>query len=539
MSGDDAKGKGERKALEEAERKANEEADRNKAEKQLISAEERRADAELRRDSAENQRELCEHQRTTAEAMRADVETKRAKAEEAREANAQRIRAEAQDAATKALNAAAEAHSAANAIHSSVLESPKIQGAPDTPYEQKDRPRWENLPEDPEAEKASIIAFHDALKKAGWQYSLRDIVRFHTSVRCEPLTILGGAPGSGKSSLARMYASYFGFGETKRFLAVDVQPSWHDRMDFLGFVKTHGDKPEFVDAETGVADFLRKAAEDSVAKDKDPKGLWLACLEEINLARPEHYFSDFLQRVSLDDSERGENPIVFRGLSGDEVKKGTFKLVPSVRFVGTCNFDETTQNFSARFLDRCHYIELQSVSLQDMFFPADRKDVVFPQLNWKWRPFSSTQRKRTESRKIDISSLLKREEEQKGKREESAKKVTIVLDTVLKNLGIFPSPRVVDGIVRYVEARLDTVNEEFEEERSAKRPDTSKDLFSRALDEAFLQRMLPKLFIVQSGFPNADSDDLRKDLKNALSPGKNNIKLHLCNWFLEKPFFAR
>lgn len=505
------------------------------AEENWNSAEKQRASEEKRREEAESKCKSAENRRTEAEEARAKAENIRIKAEETRMAEFKRIYTEAQDATTKALSAAEEAHSVANAIHGSVSERPKQQGTLETPSgREKDPPRWKNLPEDPESEKNSIIEFHEALGKAGWQFTLRDIVRFHTSVRCEPLTILGGAPGSGKSSLARMYASYFGFGETERFLTVDVQPSWHDRMDFLGFVKTHGDKPVFVDAETGVAQFLRDA-------DASPKGLWLACLEEINLARPEHYFSDFLQRISLDDFTRAKTPIEFKGLSGEEADKGSFTLVPSVRFVGTCNFDETTQNFSARFLDRCNYIEFQPPSILSAFFPSNGKSPKLLEFDsdnksiWTWHPQETLSRERmdTEQNKNNVMTLIKNCEES------------------LKTLGVLPSPRVVSSMIRYIEARIDSVEDELadehdcantEQDSNAKKGQTGDDnkgatpelttVFQRAFDEAFAQRILSKLSTSRGCYPSTGTKTTLEELRGNLK--HNNVPLSLCSKMIEQ-----
>lgn len=430
-----------------------------------------------------------------------------------------------------------EAAGVANAIDSSVIESPKQQGTLEMPSgREKDQPRWENLPEDPESEKKSIIDFYEALGKAGWQFSLRDIVRFHTSVRCEPLTILGGAPGSGKSSLARMYARYFGLGEDKSFLSIDVQPSWHDRMDFLGFVKTHESTHEFVPSETGVAKFLKDAETDN-----GKSGIWLACLEEINLARPEHYFADFLQRISLDDFTRAKTPIEFNGLLGKEADKGRFTLVPSVRFIGTCNFDETTQNFSARFLDRCNYIEFQPMRIIDSFFPAAGKHPELLEFDsdkkskWTWHPQETFSRKRmdTEKNKKDVTTLITNCEES------------------LKTLGVLPSPRVVSSMIRYIETRIDSVDDELadehdrantEQDSNAKNAQTGDDnkgtstepttVFQRAFDEAFAQRILSKLSTSRGCYPGTGTKTTLEDLKGKLI--LNNVPLSLCSKMIEQ-----
>ena len=401
------------------------------------------------------------------------------------------------------------------------------------------RPGKEKEPtmtEDSNTEKGAIVNFWRTLKEAGWHYSLRDIVRFHTSVRCEPLTILGGAPGSGKSSLARMYARYFGLGEDNSFLSIDVQPSWHDRMDFLGFVKTHEDTPEFVPSETGVAKFLKDAETDN-----GKSGIWLACLEEINLARPEHYFADFLQRISLDDDKRKKSPVELRGLPEGKEEEGRFTLVPSVRFIGTCNFDETTQNFSARFLDRCNYIEFQPMRIIDAFFPAAGKHPELLEFDsdkkskWTWHPQETFSRKRMdkEQNKKDVTTLITNCEKS------------------LKTLGVLPSPRVVSSMIRYIETRIDSVDDELadehdrantEQDSNAKNGQTGDDnkgistepttVFQRAFDEAFAQRILSKLSTSRGCYPGTGTKTTLEDLKGKLI--LNNVPLSLCSKMIEQ-----
>ena len=341
-------------------------------------------------------------------------------------------------------------------------------------------------------EKEAIISFWESLRDFGWQYSLRDIIRFHTSVRCEPLTILGGMPGSGKSALAKMYASYFGI-ENNSFLRIDVQPSWHDRMDFLGFVKTHDKQLEFVEAETGMASFLSRAK-------NSPNGLWLACLEEINLARPEHYFADFLQRMSLPDSERQDSPILF--YLGEDKSKAV-PIVSAVRFVGTCNFDETTQNFSPRFLDRCNYIELQPPSLESAFFPENGsapQQVAFDEptrSKWEWSPWTSVERNRTDDNRDIVMQII------------NGSKIC------LQDLGILPSPRIVSSIVRYIEARIDA-DEEERQDGQVQAGRFANDVFVRAFDEAVAQRILPKLSSAQGAYPAVGIEKKLEELKSHL-----------------------
>ena len=191
--------------------------------------------------------------------------------------------------------------------------------------------------------------------ESGFDYAPRDLVRFHTSVKVGGFTVLGGLPGCGKSSLVALYARAL-LGKAKldkddSYLTIDVSPSWMEPEDILGH---WGLNEHYVYAQTGLVKFLRRAV--SVGDDRFPT-MPIVCLEEMNLARVEHYFADFMQQLCRSEDERG-----LRGVpefDGQEKPSEAFlPLSPSLRFVGTNNFDQTTQRFSPRFYDRSNYIEL-------------------------------------------------------------------------------------------------------------------------------------------------------------------------------------
>jgi 5-methylcytosine-specific restriction endonuclease McrBC GTP-binding regulatory subunit McrB len=87
-------------------------------------------------------------------------------------------------------------------------------------------------------------------------------------------------------------------------------------------------------------------------------------LDEMNLARVEHYFSDFLSclesgealhlhdDISLEQGESEEKPIPRK-----------LKIPSNLFFTGTVNVDETTYMFSPKVLDRAFTIELNQVDL--------------------------------------------------------------------------------------------------------------------------------------------------------------------------------
>src|SRR6185503_11235046 len=73
-------------------------------------------------------------------------------------------------------------------------------------------------------------------------------------------------------------------------------------------------------------------------------------LDEMNLARVEHYFSRFLSAMEVRTRE---------GIARLDLAPGhTVELTPNLKFVGTVNIDETTHGFADKVYDRAQILEL-------------------------------------------------------------------------------------------------------------------------------------------------------------------------------------
>ncbi len=106
----------------------------------------------------------------------------------------------------------------------------------------------------------------------------------------------------------------------------------------------------------------RRAAEE----EREPEPFFLV-LDEMNLARVEHYFSDFLSALESGESialhdvdalESGEAEV-----EALAVPK-TIEVPHNLYFVGTVNVDESTYMFSPKVLDRAFTLELNEVHLR-------------------------------------------------------------------------------------------------------------------------------------------------------------------------------
>ncbi|HQD04559.1 MAG TPA: hypothetical protein PLF82_07425, partial [Halanaerobiales bacterium] len=149
-----------------------------------------------------------------------------------------------------------------------------------------------------------------------------------------------------------------------------------DGSDLLGYKNIQG---KFVPG--AVIDYIKEANE-------DPDNIYLLCLDEMNLARVEYYFSDFLSL--METREKAGNRIVTDVLldsnnfekEEDRRKYGGLVLPDNLYIVGTVNMDETTHPFSKKVLDRANTIEFNEVYLDNFLFNDD-VDTVLDDISFK------------------------------------------------------------------------------------------------------------------------------------------------------------
>lgn len=185
----------------------------------------------------------------------------------------------------------------------------------------------------------------------GRQFEELEIVNLLICVQQNLLTILHGAPGSGKTSSAIKLAKAMELvndsnEESDHFLNIAVARGWVSSRDFIGYFNSL--KGVYQSARTGFYPFLR-AGHDL----RSAEGLRLVLLDEANLSPIEHYWSDF---IGMCDPEGFSKPI-------DSGMKGAERLIypnrdKNLRFLATINNDETTESLSPRLLDRVPLINM-------------------------------------------------------------------------------------------------------------------------------------------------------------------------------------
>lgn len=167
--------------------------------------------------------------------------------------------------------------------------------------------------------------------------------RYHLALGTRGFVVLSGISGTGKTWLAEAYADAVG----ARKQIVPVAPNWNTNEDLLGYANPMTGAYH----DTPFSTFLREAAAEFEAcetQGRTPRPYHLI-LDEMNLARVEHYFAAFLSGMEVRQRRgRAELP-----LGGESVL-----LPPNLVFVGTVNIDETTHGFADKVYDRAHLIEL-------------------------------------------------------------------------------------------------------------------------------------------------------------------------------------
>ncbi|PFD96432.1 restriction endonuclease [Bacillus cereus] len=200
------------------------------------------------------------------------------------------------------------------------------------------------------------------MKSKGFYYDKQDIVNFLLSLKTKPFVILSGISGTGKTKIVQWFAESLGATEENgQFTLIPVRPDWSDSSDLLGYVNIQG---EF--QERPLIQVLEKASE-------TPDKPYFVVLDEMNLARVEYYFSDFL---SVIESRKWEGREIVTSAVLPESIVGKRITIPSnVYVIGTVNMDETTHPLSKKVLDRANTIEFNQVKLDSFEFLMDTKEV--------------------------------------------------------------------------------------------------------------------------------------------------------------------
>lgn len=192
------------------------------------------------------------------------------------------------------------------------------------------------------------------------------IEQFLRAIQSNTLVIFSGPSGTGKSSIVSAIGSAI---KGAKVHMIPVQSSWTDTQDLLGYFNP-------IDKCYVASPFMEALAD---AK-QDSENLHLICLDEMNLAHVEYYFSEFLSAreknhpsirlyskryfisaKSLINNMTDENKFEEKYMNAADLVdryKYDFEIPSNVRFIGTINMDHTVKPLSPKVIDRSFIIEL-------------------------------------------------------------------------------------------------------------------------------------------------------------------------------------
>lgn len=175
-------------------------------------------------------------------------------------------------------------------------------------------------------------------------YSIDDIRSFVAGMAVSKIIILQGMSGTGKTSLAVAFGRF-----TERpSTVIPVQPLWKERSDLLGY---YNEFTKRFHEET----LLRTMYEANYSRD-----MYVTVLDEMNIARVEYYFAEFLSMLELPDPETRYLGVVSDKWETDppQLKDGRIRLPDNMWFIGTANNDDSTFAISDKVYDRAMIMNL-------------------------------------------------------------------------------------------------------------------------------------------------------------------------------------
>ena len=188
-----------------------------------------------------------------------------------------------------------------------------------------------------------------AASKKGLYYDIKTVRSFVAGLAVSRLVIFQGMSGTGKTSLACAFGDFL----KNPSVLIPVQPSWKEKTDLVGYFN------EFT-KNYNETELLAKIYEAG-----GNRKMYVTVLDEMNIARVEYYFAEFLSVLEMPDPERRLIEIVSDSLPNDpkRIIDGKIKLPENMWYVGTANNDDSTMAISDKVYDRAMIIDLDRRAL--------------------------------------------------------------------------------------------------------------------------------------------------------------------------------
>lgn len=326
----------------------------------------------------------------------------------------------------------------------------------------------------PVEERAALVPFTGSLKdyvlhvreeliQNRVNYPVIELANYLVAIQQNFLTVFAGHPGVGKTYTAEALSKIVTHQEN--FLSISVNRGWRSSKDLIGCFNPLTN--QYQASKTGLYRKLHKHAME--IQDMGMSALYRVVLDEANLSPMEHYWADMIK--FSDDYER-RLPI-------NDGNHENFILGEGLRFIGTINYDHTTEPLSPRLIDRVPIITIDPIQHYEMDM-VDRNNA----------DFSSTKVWEAES----IHRLFVPELNEDADYVRYIKQIVNVMHDSLKGEQIIVSKRKYKKILNYCALCWDLFYS-FEEKESDQ---------IRAIDLAVTQFILPSI----NGHGNAYKDKL-------------------------------
>lgn len=318
-------------------------------------------------------------------------------------------------------------------------------------------------PRETATENELLRTIEHEIESAGFTFAPLVVRRYYVSLKTKPFVILSGLSGTGKTRLTNLFArALCGQDEHNQYLLIPVRPDWASSDALLGYHNLLTD--HYVS--TPFLSLLQKAA---LPENRDRT--FFVCLDEMNLARVEHYFSDVLSAM---ETTEGRIPL----------HEDKAALLPSNVFLtGSVNMDEATYPFSRKVLDRANTIEFSNVSFGDTEEAASSQSKG----DFSLLPFPARQKLFLSRRVLSVRAAHERMAAFDTDMPARVTQTLTQLNTILAPRQMHFGYRVRDEVLRYVAASFDVDGTGLFAPTDAAANETI------ALDTQILQKVLPRV----------------------------------------------
>ena len=190
-----------------------------------------------------------------------------------------------------------------------------------------------------------VQRLRNTLESAGRSISKDEAYNLLISITQNYITVFAGEPGTGKTSICKLYAKAMGL-YSNRFAQILVERGWTSNKDLVGYYNPLTKQLE--ETQPMFSKCIKQL--DSENRRGIVQAPYLVLLDEANLSPIEYYWSTFNHFCDSPEEQQVSYP---NGI--------TYRFGSELKFLATINYDQTTSDLSPRFLDRAWVIPMNTV----------------------------------------------------------------------------------------------------------------------------------------------------------------------------------